>query len=297
MTTLLDSAPERAENLRLEAMAHVRRNELEASLPLFDEALACASSDELSELITINKAGVLISMEITGPEIQQLPRIIMRRRNPRHLYLAAYNLRRKHQNARELDRAAFYGRVALEAAEEAENRESVANARIALGNICVFDSRPTDAIEHYEAALAISRNDAAMSLSAAFAMQNLGYCYLITDRTSDGIELIHSAITQMESCGAEGYLAESFIDLCHGYLDRDELDSARTWGERGLAIATEVRQIRNAHYLLGEVAYKSGDIQSAERHFGELSRFYPDFPHLKDLLFAIDLRSMVNFKL
>ena len=32
-------------------------------------------------------------------------------------------------------------------------------------------------------------------------------------------------------------------------------------------------------------------------HFDELSRFYPDFRHLKRLLFAIDLRKMVNLKL
>ena len=31
--------------------------------------------------------------------------------------------------------------------------------------------------------------------------------------------------------------------------------------------------------------------------FDELSKFYPDFQHLKPLLFAIDLRSMVNLKL
>ena len=51
------------------------------------------------------------------------------------------------------------------------------------------------------------------------------------------------------------------------------------------------------HYLLGEVAYKMGDISLAEFHFDKLAAFYPDFRHLKSLLFAIDLRSMVNIKL
>ena len=68
-------------------------------------------------------------------------------------------------------------------------------------------------------------------------------------------------------------------------------------GEAGLEGATDARQIRNAHYLLGEVAYKAGDSDLAHFHFDELSKFYPQFRNLKSLLFAIDLRSMVNLKL
>lgn len=286
-----------AEQLRLEAMSLVRRNELEAALPLFDQAMELSNCEEQRELITINKAGVLISMEQGGAEVQALPRIVMRRRNPRHLHLAAYTLRRQYQQARELDRASFYARISLEAAQEIGSCELIAASQIAIGNICVFDSRCEEAIEQYESALAICRGVEELELTAAFALQNLGYCRLVVNETADGIALIHEAMELMIRSGADGFLAESFIDLCHGYLDLNELDQARTWGERGLAAATEVRQIRNAHYLLGEVAYKSSDIESAERHFGELARFYPDFPHLKDLLFAIDLRSMVNFKL
>lgn len=59
----------------------------------------------------------------------------------------------------------------------------------------------------------------------------------------------------------------------------------------------EDRQIRNAHYLLGEVAYTEGDIEAAEHHFDQLAHYYPDFPQLRNLLFAIDLRKIVNFKL
>ena len=286
-----------AEELRLEGMARVRANDLEASLPLFDQAMALADSEELRELITINKAGALIWMQQSGPEVQALPRIIMRRRSSRHLYLAAYNLCHRHMLARELERASFYGRVALEAAESGAGVASVANVRVLLGNIATFDSRNAEAIEHYDAALAITSASDATAMTRAFALQNLGYCYLLDDRSSEGIAMIHQAIDAMKSCGAEGHLAESYIDLCHGYLDLEQLDEARAWGELGLELATETRQVRNAHYLLGEVAYKLGDITAAEEHFTQLSQHYPDFPHLKNLLFAIDLRSMVNFKL
>ena len=51
------------------------------------------------------------------------------------------------------------------------------------------------------------------------------------------------------------------------------------------------------HYLLGEACYKSGDVEGADFHFSELSKFYPQFRNLKNLLYALDLRSMVNLKL
>jgi TolA-binding protein len=101
-------------------------------------------------------------------------------------------------------------------------------------------------------------------------------------------------LEEIESSSAK---AESLIDLCYGYVELQQYDKALQYGNAGLELAAEPRQIRNAHYLLGEAAYKAGDIETAELHFDELSRFYPQFRNLKALLFAIDLRSMVNLKL
>ena len=91
--------------------------------------------------------------------------------------------------------------------------------------------------------------------------------------------------------------AEAYIDLCHGYMELEDLQQAVKYGQMGLELAAEDRQVRNAHYLLGEVACKMDDLTTADFHFGELARFYPAFRNLKSLLFAIDLRGMVNFKL
>jgi len=91
--------------------------------------------------------------------------------------------------------------------------------------------------------------------------------------------------------------SDAFADLCYGYLDLEQYEKARGYGETSLELACEPRQVRNAHYLLGEAAYKMGDIDAAEEHFEQLARFYPQFRHLKSLLFAIDLRSMINLKL
>jgi Tfp pilus assembly protein PilF len=91
--------------------------------------------------------------------------------------------------------------------------------------------------------------------------------------------------------------AEAYVDLCFGYLERGSYAQAQVYGEAALEIAKDPRQIRNAHYLLGEACYKAGDTEGASFHFDQLAQFYPQFRNLKNLLFAIDLRSMVNLKL
>lgn len=287
----------RAEEIRQAALARVRENALEDAIALFDQALAIADDDEMSELLTINKAGVLIQMELDGPEVQRLPQILMRRRNAKHTFLAAYNLQNRHSLAKDFKRAYNYGRIALEASEQVEDKWWKIGALNQLGNACVFDSRLPEAIEHYREVLSLLAEHPDQTFARSFATQNLGYCLVVEGELEKGIETIHEAIGLMRAAGAEGYIAESYIDLCYGYLELGDLASARKYGEEGLEKATETRQVRNAHYLLGEVAYKQGDAAAAESHFEHLAKFYPDFPQLKNVLIALDLRKMVNLKL
>jgi tetratricopeptide (TPR) repeat protein len=288
---------ERAETLRLEALAKVRANELEAALEIFDEAIDLADDNELRELLMINKAGVLIQMRREGPEVQALPQIVLRRPNVRHTFLAAYNLQNRYTLSQEYRKAYNYVRIALEMAEEAGDHAWTIGALNATGNICVYESRNAEAIEHYRNVLDRTGTADEHIFSRAFARQNLGYCLLIEGQPAEGIEEIHRAIGEMVDAGAEGYAAESYIDLCYGYLELGMLDDAKHYGELGLEKATEDRQVRNAHYLLGEVAYKQGDRDAAEAHFERLGSWYPDFPNLKNILMALDLRKVVNFKL
>lgn len=293
----MNSAFATAEELRQQGLAKIRANQIEESISLFDEALTLAGDDELIELITINKAGALIALQQSGPEVQKLPQIIMRRRNLRHLYLAAYNLQGKYENERDFARASQYARVALDAAEAAHEESWKTQVLVALGNLHVLDSRFDEAAEYYERGLALLGQSDADVFRRALTQQNLGYCRICQDRLEEGVALIHSAIDLLQKCGGEAFIPESHIDLCYGYLGLGRLDEALRYGTAGLAAATELRQVRNAHYLLGEIAHKQGDIAAADFQFEHLAKFYPDFPHLKHLLHALDLRAMVNFKL
>jgi tetratricopeptide (TPR) repeat protein len=288
----------RAEELRLSAYAMVAAGRDEEALLVYDEALAAAGSDEvLRELITINKADALVALERNGPEVQALPAILMRRRNPHHTFLAAYALLYKHRTSGETKRAMFYGHHAYDTAVEAEQPFWQIAALNELGVVYEIDSQFDKAIECFEQAISTIdglANPSEHKLSYGLALENLGAAKLLIDDTAAGIACIEKSLEWLISPTA---IAEAYIDLCYGYLALDKLEPARSFGERGLELATETRQVRNAHYLLGEVAYKQHDTEAAEAHFDELARFYPQFRNLKNLLYAIDLRSMLNLKL
>ena len=287
----------RAEELRREAIAKVRAGEIDAALDMYDSAAQLTDDEELRELITINKADAMIAIEQSGPEVQALPMIVMRRRNLRHVYLAAYALVFKYRMEKELKRATFYAQLAYQTASEADETLWKVLALNELGSISDMDSQFTRAIECGEEALALlesMENRSEHQFVYALTLENLGASKLLNDEFDAGIALIEKALP---SITAPLYLAEAYIDLCFGYLGLENLERAAHFGQAALDVATEPRQIRNGHYLLGEVAYKIGDIDLAEFHFDKLAAYYPEFRNLKSLLFAIDLRSMVNLKL
>jgi tetratricopeptide (TPR) repeat protein len=287
----------RIETLRQEALAKVRSEEFDDALAMYDEALVLASDEEVRELITINKAHALIAAERTGPEVKALPMILMRRRNVQHTVLASYALLYTHRLANETKRAIFYGQIALEAANQTGQTFWVLAVLNELGIVYEIDSQFAKAIDCFEQALALiaTLDDAAQQQFSQVAIyQNLGYNRLLVGDTLQGIQMIESILDQVQ---VPSTLSDSYIDLCYGYLDLQQYEKARQYGETGLTLASEPRQVRNAHYLLGEASYKMGDVEAAEVHFEQLARFYPQFRHLKSLLFGIDLRSMINLKL
>jgi tetratricopeptide (TPR) repeat protein len=287
----------RVEELRQAGLAKVRENRADEAIALYDAALELASDEETRELVVINKADALIILERGGAEVAELPRVIMRRRNARHVYLAAYALQYKHRLENDLKRALFYGELALRTAEEANEPVWRRVVLLELGNMYTTDSKIERAIECFEGALIINGESAAnrdLSLSQGLAMESLGYCHMLAGDVQKGLDFVHESLTILEDSIA---VAEAYVDLCYGYLESGNLTEARTYGDRALAIATEPRHIRNAHYLLGEVCYMLGEAETADRHFDELARAYPEFKNLKSLLYAIDLRSMVNLKL
>jgi tetratricopeptide (TPR) repeat protein len=295
--TMFDPVNTRAEALRKEGFSRVRAEQYDAALELYDLALTIATDEELHELISINKAHALIAVGRQGAAINALPAILMRRRSPHNSFLAAYALVLKHRLDEDLKRASFYGQLAVEIGRENDEPSWLIPALNELGIIYETDSHFDKAIACFEEALNLLDKipePEERSFVRTAILQNLGYNKLLVGDTQNGLDMIHSVIDFVH---VSSTLADSYIDLCYGYLDLEEWDKARHYGEIGLELATDARQIRNAHYLLGEAAYKAGQVPTAEYHFGELGKFYPQFRNLTNLLFAIDLRRVINFKL
>src|SRR4051812_41313144 len=288
----------RIEELRQQALEKVRSENFDEALALYDQALGLADDEETRELITINKGHALIAAERTGPEVKALPMILMRRRNAHHTFLSSYALLYTHRLSGESKRAIFYGQIALEAAEQAGQIYWRLAALNELGIVYETDSQFVKAIECLSQALACVDRDASEPAAHAFSrvaiVTNLGYNKLLAGETLEGLRLLHSVVDEIQTPHSK---SDAYADLCYGYLDCEDYEKARHYGELALEFSCEPRQVRNAHYLTGEAAYKAGDVESAEEHFEELSRFYPQFRHLKSLLFGIDLRSMINLKL
>jgi tetratricopeptide (TPR) repeat protein len=289
----------RVEELRQDALAKVRSEEYDDALAMYDEALALAMDEEVRELLTINKGHALIAAERTGPEVKALPMILMRRRNAHHTFLSSYALMYTHRLTNELKRAIFYGQIALEAANQADQTFWKLAVLNELGIVYETDSQFGKAIECFSSALACLDDDhigdpAAQKFSRVAIITNLGDSTLLSGNSKEGLRLIQSVIDAISTPHAK---SDAYGNLCYGYIDLEEFEKARGYGELALEFACEERQVRNAHYLIGEAAYKLGDVEAAEEHFEELARFYPQFRHLKSLLFAIDLRSMINLKL
>ena len=288
---------DQVERLRQLALTRARGEQYDEALVLYDEALTLVSDDEQRELITINKADAMIASGRGGAEVAALPAILMRRRNPHHTFLAAYALMFLHRSENNIRRAIVFGETALRAANEADQSFWRLAALNDLGICYEIDSQFTKAIEVLEEAFVLTdiiADPAERKFSQTAIVQNLGYNKLLSGETLKGLEMIHSVLDQIE---VPSSIPDSYIDLCYGYLELREFEKARHYGEIGLEFAAEPRQVRNAHYLLGEAAYEMGDIERAEFHFDELTKFYPQFRNLKKLLFAIDLRSMVNLRL
>ena len=272
------------------------RGDAAAALEQYEQAAAVAVDDETRELITIRKAEALIALDREGPEIAALPGIVMRHRSPRHVYLAANTLQRHMVEKDQRPRAIFYGGIARRAADELGDplaRVSVLNH---LGVTLVADSQfhvAIDALDEASQVLALmDDNEQRRSLTAA-VMANLGGAKVLCGECADGVRLLERALPELEDTYDR---AEAFLDLCFGYMEVGDNESAERFGRAALQLAAVPRQVRNAHHLVGEICVRTGRHDEADGLFDVVASFYPDFRNVKQLLIAVDVCSVVNWK-
>jgi tetratricopeptide (TPR) repeat protein len=273
------------------------RGEVEDAICIYDRALAVVESDEERELITIRKAEALIAAEREGAEVAALPGIVMRRRSPRHVYLAAGTLMRRFVESEDRRRAIFYGEIARDAASSLN--EPLAHASILnhLGITLVADSQFVPAIDALEDGLeALSVLDTGredVSALEASLLVNLGGAKVLRGESAEGVGILESVFSRLDD---DYTVAEACLDLCFGYLQLERYDIAENYGRRALGLASVKRQVRNANHLLGEVCVRTQRYDESDAFFEVVASFYPDFKNVKQLLVSVDLSSVVNWK-
>ena len=273
------------------------RGEIEPAIAQYDLALALCESEETHELITIRKAEALIACERDGAEVSALPMIVMRRRTPRHVYLAANTLLRRYCEVSDRKKAIFYGEIARQAAAELDDPFARASVLNNLGITLVADSKFAPAIEVLEegldamALLGDTRDDH-RSLHAAI-LGNLGGAKVLCGKFAEGVHMLELAVGQLED---DYGVVEACLDLCFGYLELGRYDVAEFYGRAALDSATMPRQVRNANHLMGELCVRTERYDESETFFDVVAKFYPDFRNVKQLLMAVDLSSVVNWK-
>lgn len=278
-------------------LQHMWKGEVGAALASYDRAAGLAESDETRELITIRKGEALIAADREGPEVSALPGIVMRRRSHRHVYMAASVLMRRFVEEDDRRRAIFYGEIARTAAAELNDYFARATVLNYLGITMVAESKFDDGAHAFEEALLaldmIENANAFVNALASGVTANLGGTKILNGEIDEGIHLIETVIDELDDATER---AEACLDLCLGYIESEDYDTAEDLAREGLSLASTRRQIRNANHLLGEICVRTGRLDEADVYFDVVAGFYPQYNNVKQLLTEVNLCSVVNWK-
>jgi tetratricopeptide (TPR) repeat protein len=287
---------QKALELRQSGLDAMWQGRFDEAIETYDAALAVAETDDVRELIAIGKAEALMAAEREGAEINALPEIVIRRRSPRHVYMAAALLMRRFSET-DRRRALFYGEIARQATIELGDAFAQATVLNSLGIVLTIESRFGTAIETYDEALAaLARVEGRMdevTRARRLVVGGLGGAKVLAGEHTEGIHLLLGILPELTN---DYYRAEALLDVCYGYLELERLEEAEYMGLEALDLAMESRQTRNANHLLGEIMVRSKRFEEADRYFSVVAGFYPQYPNVKELLLAVDLSSVVNWK-
>ena len=271
--------------------------DVERALEDYTRALELAKDEELIDLITIRKAEALIALDRDGAAVAALPRIVMRHRTPRHVYMAATVLMRRYVELEDRRRAIFYGEIGRKAAAELKDPLASASVLNGLGIAFAANSdfmQSLDVLEEaYDQLLLLDENQDEVRSLRPTVLANIGGVNVVSGENEAGIRMLEQALPFLD----EQYLvAEAMLDLCLGYTNLGDYETAEAFGMRALQLSTVPRQVRNGNHLLANVAIATGRMDDASDYLDVVASFYPEFPNVKELLLKVDLSAVVNWK-
>lgn len=296
----------RFDDLIEQGRRHLQAEELGNALAAYQEAerIAEADGDRRSmDLAFANACAVQISQAGSAglaPEaMSRLRKILMAGDDAVNCRLAAYNIARAYEFAKDYRKGLFYARVALDRSRHLGSADWLASALNQIGNFLLAASRFDEACSRYEEALSVL-SDEARSVRRAKIYDNLGYAYVVVGRIPEGLSLLYRSLRMLRHLGARRDQIFPHLDLAYALLETGRYDLASRHAARALGLAEEAQETdstKNALYLLGEATHQAGDSSAAAAHFEHLcERFFPDSPQLAEVLLSVDVRSLVNLK-
>jgi tetratricopeptide (TPR) repeat protein len=210
--------------------------------------------------------------------------------------MAAYDIARYYELKKNYKKALFYARITRDRSEVLGRRDWLASSHNLIGNTLLAECFVEEACAEYEKALELFPPEP--SPARGQILDNLGYCRILQRRYTEGYRLLYESLRLLRRFGAQRYEVSARLDLCFAHLETGRYDHSRRQGLAALALAEslgDTGSIKNALYLLGEVANLSNDLDTARGYFARLHHdFFPDAGYLPEFLLAVDIRRLVN---
>lgn len=287
------------EELRSRGEREIQAGRLEEAAEILDQALAWVreqGDQRLVDLAVCNRSAVMIELGRGDSELPRLREILLRNSDPAGCRIAAYNIARHYELTKNYKKALFYARITRDRSESLGRRDWLASSYNLIGNTLLAESFVEQASVEYEKALGLIPDEP--SVARAQILDNLGYCRVLQGRTAEGYTLLYESLSWLRRLGARRHEISARLDLCFAHLETGRYRHARRQGTLALRLAESLQDrdsVKNALYLLGEVANLSEDVHTARRHFTRLHRdFYPEAGYLPEFLLAVDVRKLVN---
>jgi tetratricopeptide (TPR) repeat protein len=289
------------EQARTRGLRSLEAGRLEEAQGHFGTALtlAQASGDPLLiDRATCNEAAVAISRGEVERPLPALRSILMRNLCEENCALAAYNIARAYELRKEPKKSLFYARMARDRAVGLEHPQRLAAASNQIGNALLADSFFEEAATSYREALGAVPPE--LDEWQMMCLGNLGYCEVVLGDLQQGVTHLYQVLRVALRRRSPRLELMARRDLAYAHLELGRSRSAARHVTRARQLAEEIgepHEVKNALYLLGQVAVLAGDRAAAREHFIELQqRFYPAQPQLPDLLLGVDVRRLINLR-
>ncbi len=279
----------------------LRRGNLREALLDFEKAhdLARRIGDhDLEDIAFCNRSAVAIRLGKADACVAALRQMLLRTTDPHVARHSAYNLALACDARKDYKKELFYSRIAYRYSVELAEPEHEASALNQIGNALVALNDFADGLEEYRKADSLLADDA--SDRRAVILANLGYCYLLTGRTEEGLRSVVRGLRMARRAMAPA--AEGLARLC---LSFGQLLIGRPWyglrhGSKAFQLAEELDDEQSMKYallLIGEAYKQGGEVRTARECFELLQRsYYPEMPEVPEMLLGVDVCRVINLR-